>query len=115
MTAIKVAQYVTGLACLACLLFGFGTAWFVIGMFAGVASLILDGLWRHLRRARRAEQLAEWERNRIPASVLFDLVAAEWARRGHVTTEIVHHHPVGWQHIDGGQRPVWPNEIGAPE
>lgn len=115
LTAIKLAQWVTGILCLACTAFGFGTAWFVVGMFAGVASLVLYGMWAHLRadELRRAARIRE--ANRIPASVLFDLVAAEWSKRGAVTTEIVHERPQNWQHIEGGKRPVWPSEIGAPE
>lgn len=78
MITLKAAQLVTGTTAIVCVAWGFGTGWFILGMFALLVHLVLDGLiWKLREDPTRRRQTASSARDPFYDSCGFHWYATE--------------------------------------
>jgi hypothetical protein len=101
MTAgVKAAQIITGIVAICCIGWGFGTGWFVLGMFALVAHFILHGLGYALRN----DPTTRWDGTETDAALV--------SIRRDIAVLEREDDDLPYRPISNG---VWPIESGAPE
>jgi hypothetical protein len=111
MTALKFAQFLTAATALACLAFGFGTAWFVVGMFALIASVTVWGL------AHAVDDDGDGHCTACdhPFGNVRHICVGGETSKDHGPPVVIFRGAPKWQHVEGGKRPTWPSEIGGVE